>query len=640
MGGMNPLPSILAIMNRPWLVASLLGLVTFVVFSPAVFYDFVSWDDDRYVYENPLVLCGLSPRGVYDAFTQTVFYFWAPLTILSYQFDASIFGREAWGFHLTNVLLHAASVACLFLVLARMTGCPGRSAVATLLFAVHPLRVESVAWVAERKDVLSMLFLIVTIMAYERYCRAPSVPRYLMVMATLLASLLAKAMAVTLPVLLVLLDWWPLARVAIPGSTTSIPNRARADPYPVRSLQGILAEKIPLLIMAGLFVLITLTTHAPAIASEAVSPLLTKRLPQALFSAIWYFWKTAWPADLHPAHLAAEATQPWCIVTLCACLLAAIVTAGVQSAKRLPAVSMGLAWFGIALLPVLGVVAQVGVSAFTDRFTYLPHIGLSIAIVWGGWAIAQQLGMSPRTAVAVVAMVAIGLIVRCESQLAIWRNSATLWSHVLALEPDNCLARYQYGEHLRRSGDLPAAIAQLRHTVQTMEDMHLNAQKRSAAHNALGVALRDADREADAAEHFNVAASLDPTNYRARTNIGMMHLSGGRLDKAVEQFETIVAERPHDPDALHHLVIAHALRGDLPAAILACRQLVAVRPTAAEPHSRLGQLLLKNGQPEAANEEFLTAQRIDPQYPGILKLLNQSIEEQSRRRPSLGQPTP
>jgi hypothetical protein len=153
MVGMKTLPSILAIMNRPWLVAGLLGLVTAGVFLPAVSYDFVNWDDGPYVYENPLVLGGLSSAGVFDAVTQTVFGFWAPLTILSYQFDASVFGMAPWGFHLTNVLLHAALVACLFLVLARMTGCPGRSAVTTLLFAVHPLRVESVAWGAERRGV-------------------------------------------------------------------------------------------------------------------------------------------------------------------------------------------------------------------------------------------------------------------------------------------------------------------------------------------------------------------------------------------------------------------------------------------------------------------------------------------------------
>jgi hypothetical protein len=271
------------VLATPARAALALSVLTFLVFSPAVFYDFVNWDDDRYVYENPLVLGGLSPAGVFDAVSQTVFDFWAPLTILSYQFDASVFGKAPWGFHLTNVLLHAASVACLFLVLARMTGCPGRSAVATLLFAVHPLRVESVAWVAERKDVLSLLFVIVTIMAYERYCRAPSVPRYLIVMVSLLASLLAKAMAVTVPVLFLLLDWWPLARVAIPGSDKRIPDRASTAPYPARSLLEILAEKIPLFIMAGLFVLITLTTHARAMASEAESPLLTRRLPQAIF---------------------------------------------------------------------------------------------------------------------------------------------------------------------------------------------------------------------------------------------------------------------------------------------------------------------------------------------------------------------
>ena len=211
---------------------------------------------------------------------------------------------------------------------------------------------------------------------------------------------------------------------------------------------------------------------------------------------------------------------------------------------------------------------------------------------------------------------------------------------MIDLDPDNCLAHYHYGEHLRRRGDLPAAIAQFQHTVQTMEAMDLSEQKRSAAHNALGVALRDEGHHVEATEQFTLGASLDPTNYRDRTNIGLMQLNSGSPDKAVEEFQMILSARPHDPDALHILVIAHALRGDLPAAILACHRLVAVRPNAAEPHSRLGQLLLKNGQLEDAVEEFRTVQRIDPEYPGIINLLNQTVEERARRNTSPGRPTP
>jgi len=619
---MKPPPSMLTLKNYPWLVAGLLGLVTALVFLPAVSYDFVNWDDNRYVYDNPLVLGGLSPAGAFDAVTQTVFGFWAPLTILSYQLDASVFGKAPWGFHLTNVLLHAASAACLFIVLARMTGCLGRSAVATLLFAMHPLRVESVAWVAERKDVLCMLLTIATIMAYERYCRAPSMPRYLLVMAALLASLMAKAMAVTLPVLLLLLDWWPLERVVAPRSNTPINGRARHSPYPVQSPQAVLAEKIPLLIVAGLFVLITLKTHAGAVTSDVESPLLTKRLPHAVFSTTWYLWKTVWPADLHPAHLAAEATQPWWIVALCACLLGAMGTACVWCAKQLPAVSMGLAWFAIALLPILGVVAQVGIAAFADRFTYLPHIGLAIAIAWGGWAIAQRLHMSPRIVVTVVAMVVIGLVIRSESQLPIWQNSATLWKHVLVLDPSSPDAHYNLGRSLEDQGQSEEAVA---HYAQALvaDPAYLPAR------NNLAAILIERGAIADARPHVERALRGKPDTLTF-INLGMLLMADGNAEKAAAAAGEAIRIDPASASAYFLLGRTLVAQGLMEPAIAAYAQAVRFDPDNLQARNNLANLLARLRRFDEAIPLYRSILDRDPQVDVARRNLAAALEAQSR----------
>jgi len=233
--------------DRPWLTAGLLGLLTFLVFLPAVRCGFVDWDDDVYVTDNPLVLGGLTAEGVRGAFTSVVFHNWAPLTILSYQLDTTLFGRDPWGFHLTNVVIHAVSAGLLASVLLRMTGRMAASLLAATLFAIHPLRVESVVWISERKDVLCVLFLMLALLAYDRYTRNPGGLRYLAVAAAMLAGLLAKSTLVTLPLLLLILDAWPLGRVRGLAADGAAASR------PARPLWWLVAEKIPLLCLSLLF---------------------------------------------------------------------------------------------------------------------------------------------------------------------------------------------------------------------------------------------------------------------------------------------------------------------------------------------------------------------------------------------------
>ena len=432
--------------ERPWIVALLLGLVTLAVFLPVVRCGFVNWDDGPYVTRNPLVLDGLSAEGVRRACTEVVFGNWAPLTILSYQLDVSLFGRDPWGFHLTNAVLHAASTALLYLVLVRMTGAPGRSGFATLLFAVHPLRVESVAWIAERKDVASVLFLMLALVAYERYCRAPSAGRLAAVAAAMLGSLLCKPTLVTLPVLLLLLDVWPLGRLELPG--VGRPERFDgALPYPTRPWRLVLAEKLPLLGLSLLFVAITLRVQSAAILEEDAMPLVAERIPNAIHAVNWYVWKTFWPTGLCPFHRTVGGDLPLAVLGGCAASLVFAGAVAWKLARTRPFVAWGLLWFLVSLLPVLGLV-QTGLQGAGDRFSYVPHVGLLVALVWAAADWAGRLRLPRGAAVAAAAAVVLLLAFLTLRRIPMWTDSETLWTTTLREDPGNFLAHLKFANHL------------------------------------------------------------------------------------------------------------------------------------------------------------------------------------------------
>ena len=457
---MKGLPGLGFPMRRHWneetgctFAAIALSLLVAAVFLPAVRCGFVDWDDGRYVFNNNDVLAGLSPRTFWMAWTTVTFHNWAPLTTLSYLVDTSLFGTQPWGYHLTNVLLHAATSGLLFVALTRMTGNPWRSLAATLLFALHPLRVESVAWIAERKDVLNLFFLAVTLMAYERYCARPSWNGYAAVATAMTASLLAKATLVTLPVLLLLLDVWPLRRIAGPApAATCLPPR-----YSAISLRAALVEKVPLFALSLVFAVVTISTQSGAVKRVDGLSHVSVRLAMGLWSIVRYLGMTVWPVDLHPAYChpgpaaVAVSTVVGGIVGLLG--IAAIVLAAWRSK---PAVAVGLAWFVVALSPVLGIVAQQGIQSHADRFTYVPHVGLSVAVVW---LVADVVGKSPfvRSIVWTVLVCVLGMfMVADQRQIARWHDSDTLWQWILSVDPGNYIANKKHGQRRVEAHDYEA----------------------------------------------------------------------------------------------------------------------------------------------------------------------------------------
>ena len=495
-----------------------MGLVAAVwlVFGQTRQYGFVNYDDDVYVYRNPVVARGLTRDGVAWAFAGGHADNWHPLTWLSHMLDAQLFGLAPAGHHVTSVLLHALAAALLFLVLHAMTGTFWRSAFVAAAFAVHPLRAESVAWVSERKDVLSAVFCMLVLAAYLRYTRRPaSLARYLVVAVLLALGLLAKPMLVTLPVVLLLLDYWPLGRFAS---------------VPVRRL---LLEKAPLLALAAVSSLMTVRAQ-----HLAIQPLeqfsLPHRLANAAVACVTYLGALLAPRGLaafypHESHAPA-------VVALALVLLALLTVIAVLLRRERPYVFVGWLWYLVMLAPVSGIL-QVGAQARADRFTYLPQIGLLVVLAWG---VAELCGASRPRRVAASAVAAAWLVligVRAHAQAGTWRDSETLWRQALAVTERNGIAHGNLGAALLEAGRTEEAMAHLREALEI-------APTHEEAHTNLANALVATGQVDEALVHYRRAQELDPTRADAAFNLGNGLLAAGRTEEAIAQFQAALAIAP------------------------------------------------------------------------------------------------
>jgi tetratricopeptide (TPR) repeat protein len=541
---------------------------------------FVDFDDPQYVVANPHVRQGLSAAGLRWALTAQVAANWQPLTLVSHMLDVQLYGLNPKGHHLTSLLLHLATVLLLFAVLHRMTGRPLRSAAVAALFAVHPLRVESVAWVAERKDLLCGLFWMLTLAAYLRYVRAPSAGRYLLVAAAFTASLTAKAMAVTLPAILLLLDFWPLGRFSgwSGSSAWSAWSDGQPRPQPPAGHRApwLAAEKLPLLCLAAVAGVIAVHAQAGPIASGATAP-LTLRAANALTSYVAYLGKTLdprhlsmfYPFEVVPAGRAAVAALALLGITALAAL-------GATAARRAPYLIVGWLWYLVTLVPVIGVI-QVGWQGMADRYTYLPSIGLFLAAVWGAAdlaALAERwrpwrglrrgawLVRGAAAAAAVLVLLVLTAVTR--RQCGTWVDSSTLFRHSLDVE-ESYLAHTNVAEALRARGDQAGALAHYRAAVRL-------APRNPQAHAALGNALRAWGRPAAALQPLRAALEIDPTDERARLILAMALDDLGQRDLAIAELRRVLGFHPDSIDA--HAGLADLLQraGDTAEAAVQRRQ--------------------------------------------------------------------
>ncbi len=526
----------------------LLPLAVLAVFGQTANYGFVNFDNDVYVYQNRHVQAGLSAEGIAWAFTdRLVASHWHPLTWLSLMADAQI---SRWGggpleparlaarMHMVNVVLHATNAAILFLVLLEMTARTWPSALVAALFAVHPLHVESVAWITERKDVLSGLFFLLTLAAYVGYARRPfSLLRYLLVAALFALGLMAKPMLVTLPFVLLLLDYWPLGRwekgrkgeremggkAGHPRSGSGEKGSISLSPFPPCSLSLLLVEKIPLLLLSAGSATVTFLAAQRAVVSLASAP-ISARIARAAILYVTYLGKTLWPVNLAVMSPGGAVESTW--PALGAGVLLVSITVGVvwgawRGERWLAA---GWFWYLGMLLPVISLV-QVGVQVMADRFLYLPQIGICVALVWG-----VRVTASRRALAAVAALVMAALIVCAWQQTRYWRNGGTLWTRALACSAQNPLAHNSLGAVLTDQGQFDEAVAHFRKALKIKPDY-------AQARYNLEVVLAERGSPDEIIRHLHKALEIKPADAKARYNLGLVLAEHGRADEAVAHFQ-------------------------------------------------------------------------------------------------------
>ncbi|MEE8412336.1 MAG: tetratricopeptide repeat protein [Acidobacteriota bacterium] len=523
-----------------WVLIVLCG-VTLGVYVQVGGHDFVNLDDFDYVSENPQVNRGLSWQGVRWAFTAQHSANWHPLTTLSHMLDVQLFGLDPGPMHLVNVLFHLLNTVLLFRLLHGATGSTWRTAVVAGLFALHPLHVESVAWISERKDVLSTFFWLATMLAYSAWTRRPSAARYSGVVALFALGLLSKAMLVTLPLVLVLWDVWPLSRVR--------PARLAAD------LRRSVREKLPLLALSAAHSVVTLFVQASAGATMPSGTIpLASRLGNAAVTYGRYLWDLLWPVGLSPSYPHTGAPPAWTVGVA----LAGIAIVGWVAWKQRDRWSwwtVGWCWYLGTLVPVIGIV-QVGIQSRADRYTYLPMIGVTIVLAWGLEAWTRNRSLVRTICIELLAVWGLALIVVTTLQVARWKDGPTLFRYALSITPDNYQIHEALGVELARAGDVPAAMKHFRRVVDGLPN-------RAASYYHLGLAYIQSGNPSAGLIELERALELDPEYTGALDNAAYAHGLLGRYDVAAATYGRLIELRPNSALAWRNLGVAEIRCGRL-----------------------------------------------------------------------------
>jgi protein O-mannosyl-transferase len=610
------------------IVCALLLLAVAIVFGQTVRHGFIELDDSEYVVHNQAVADGFTVDGIVWAFTHFHSANWHPLTWLSHALDCQIYGLDhPGGHHLTNLLLHAASSVLLFLVLRQMTGDLWPSAAVAALFAIHPLHVESVAWVAERKDVLSGLLFMLVLAAYVSYVRRPfSLLRYLLVTALFALGLMAKPMLVTLPFVLLLLDYWPLGRIGAPAASLS-----PADPTPqnARSWRRVLLEKLPWLCFSAISCVLTYGAQGEAVQTSAALP-FSQRLANALVSYAGYLGQFFYPAKLAIYYPHPQDELPWATILGAALLVAAISLVALAGRRKYPYLAVGWLWYLGMLVPVIGLV-QVGSQAMADRYAYLTQIGLYIALAWGLERLSRQ--WSARSWMLGAASAAVLIVLaRCAwLQTAYWQDEVTLWRHTLDCTSDNCFAHYHYAsalvdrpgpEDVKRD-DLEKAVGHYREALRIKPDYE-------EAYLKLGNILTQQGKTDEALAHYRTILQFKPDYAGAYNNIGALLAGQGRLDEAVAHYENALKYNPDFADA--HLNLGNVLtgRGRQEEAVAQYEAALRLEPRSAKAHNNLGVALARLGRNNEAVAHLQQALKIDPHYAEAARNLR-TVQERMKK---------
>jgi protein O-mannosyl-transferase len=509
-----------------------LAVLTWVVFGQTLWHDFINYDDPRYVYENTKITGGLSISGIAWAFTHIHSMNWHPVTTISHMLDCQLYGLKAGNHHFTNVLLHSVAVILLFLALQQMTGAFWRSAFVAAVFAIHPLRVESVAWIAERKDVLSGVFFMLTLLAYVHYTRAPSLGRYATVALAFVLGLMSKPMLVTLPFVLLVLDYWPLGRM-----------RGRTQDDGHQLLMRVL-EKIPMIAISAVSSIVTFVAQKGAVGWTEQLP-VTSRMNNAAVSYVTYIWQMFWPVHLAVFYPHPENRLPLWEIISSLFLLICITAVAIALRRQQPYLITGWLWYLGMLVPVIGLV-QVGWQGHADRYTYLPQIGLYIAVTW---AVVDMTAFwrNQRTVLTAAAILTIGALSwDALVQTKYWRDSETLFRQALAVTTNNDVAENNLGIVFLQQGKLDEAISLLQAAVDLRPD-------NSPAHENLAKALLQKGQVADALIHYRKLLELQPDNIEVHNIVGTVLIQRGQIKEGVDEWQKVLAIQPDNGNAMSNL---------------------------------------------------------------------------------------
>jgi len=602
-------------------ICALLAILVFLVFGRTLHYEFINYDDDGYVYQNAEVLKGLTPGGVAQAFTHKDGGLWTPLVAVSHMLDFQLHGLNAGGHHLTNVLLHLASTILLFLILRAMTGAPWRSAFVAALFAIHPLHVESVAWIAERKDVLSGLFFMLTLGAYLRYVQRPGSPwRYLTVIILFAMGLMCKPMLVTLPFVLLLVDYWPLKRLFQPS-----PDGGKTAGWFSVNRRAVL-EKIPLLALSAWLCVSIMTGRGETGYNDIVPVPFRTRMCEAPVWCVMYVGQMIRPAGLAVIYTHDEESLRWWPAAL---VLLGVVTAGVFLLRRKhPYLLMGWLWNLGMLVPVCGIV-QISRHARADHYNYLPQIGLYAGLTWLAVDLTAQWQHRRVALGSAAGAVLCGLLVAACTQVAWWRDSITLWTHTLECTEDNSIAHNNLGMALSQQGRRDEAMGEFREALR-IDPVYVKA------HNNLGNAFFQSGQAEEAATQFREALQTNPEYAEAHNGLGTVLSQQGHMEEAMTEFREALRIKPDYAEACNGFGVAFFRLGRTEEAVAQFREALRIKPAYATAHNGLGVALFQLGRADEAIAEYREAVRINPSYAEAGYNLGNVLSQQGREQEAMG----
>jgi tetratricopeptide (TPR) repeat protein/uncharacterized membrane protein YqjE len=625
-----------------WLVCAALAAATLAAFWGARQCQFVNYDDPAYITSNQNLRHGLTAQSARWAFQTGAASNWHPLTWLSHLADVELYGMDPAGHHFTSVLLHTINGVLLFLLLRGMTGALWRCAFVAALFALHPLRVESVAWVSERKDVLSTTFWMLTVLAYVRYAHdlKSQISHfkffYGLSLVFFALGLMSKPMLVTLPLILLLLDYWPLERWQ-------------------RGPAGLCLEKIPFFVLAAASSVVTFLVqrHGGAVAALAGVP-VGARVGNAFISYVRYLGKIFWPARLSPLY-PHPGYWPWWEVAGAVALLAAVSAWVLRRARPQPYLAVGWFWFVIMLAPAIGLV-QVGIQSMADRYTYVASVGVFIMLGWG----ANEWIKKQRWILGAAAVLALGACaVLTPRQVGFWRTSETLFQHAVEVTDNNYLAYNNLGFDLSNRGEAERAMTYFQKSLainSNYDEAHNNLgyslaalgryqeatneyikalslnPRLTEAHNNLGIALGHLGLTDAGIHEYQIALEEDPRHAGARNNYGVALAMQGKLDEAIAQFRLALASQEDYFSAHSDLGNALALKGDLEGAIREYDYCLKANPKDSQVHNNMGNALAQQGKLAEAAAQYQMALNLKPENPQAHFNLGYCLARQGRRK--------